>query len=76
MIQVQWYTATNSAMNWLRETEPPIIFVMAKKQAEELARELGIIFIHSELSDAERRKRIATVASGQARCVATSSIGQ
>jgi hypothetical protein len=53
--RVQWYTATDSAMNWLRETEPHIIFVMAKKQAEELARELGIIFIHSELSDAERR---------------------
>jgi hypothetical protein len=72
---VEWYSQKSDALAWLRRTEPNIIFVMTRGQAEQLAKDLGIIFIHSECEDADRRKKIDAVSRGQVRCVATSSIG-
>ena len=74
-VSVEWYTQKFDALAWLRRTEPNIIFVMTRGQAEQLARDLGIIFIHSGCDDADRRKKIAAVSRGEVRCVATSSIG-
>ncbi len=47
----------------------------SRKEAEKLAAELGIIFIHSDLEACERMRRVRSVAQKQQRCVATTSIG-
>ena len=45
-----------------------------RKEAEQTAAELGVLHIHSQLEDTERRRRIELLKKG-ARCVATSAIG-
>lgn len=74
-VAVEWYVHNTDALAWLRRNQPCIIFVMTRGQAEKLARDLGIIYIHSGCEDGDRRKKIAAVSRGDARCVATSSIG-
>jgi ATP-dependent DNA helicase RecQ len=74
-VTVEWYAQKNDALEWLRRTEPTIIFVMSRGQAEQLGRDLGLIFIHSGCEDGDRRRKIDAVSRGELRCVATSSIG-
>jgi hypothetical protein len=73
-VAIEWYTSKKEAIDWLKQIKPNIIFVMSRKEAEDLAAELGVLFIHSKLDDAVRKDRIARVLQG-ACCVATSSIG-
>jgi superfamily II DNA helicase RecQ len=72
-VRIQWITSKQQGIAWLQVHGPDITFVMSKIEAETLAAELGILFIHSELEPEERKRRIERVKQG-ARCVATSVV--